>query len=97
MQYLSAHLDRIDAGPADRLPLVHERWRQAWQYVEGTDSGFLADVRACRRTLTTCQTRSRAETLAWVGVLLPVLTGLGGPDTPERLFDVVEEVAAAWP
>ncbi|MFJ1736698.1 hypothetical protein [Streptomyces sp. NPDC088254] len=37
------------------------------------------------------------ETLAWVGALLPVLTTLGGPDTPERLFDVVEEVATAWP
>ncbi|MFJ9737444.1 hypothetical protein [Streptomyces sp. NPDC101166] len=61
VQYLSAHLDRIAAGPEDRLPLVHERWRQAWQYVEGTDSGFLADVRACRRTLAEANGRAVAE------------------------------------
>ncbi|RZU23546.1 hypothetical protein [Streptomyces sp. BK239] len=61
VQYLSAHLDRIAAGPEDRLPLVHERWRQAWQHVEGTDSGFLADVRACRRTLGEANGRAVAE------------------------------------
>ncbi|MER5377126.1 hypothetical protein [Streptomyces sp. NPDC002553] len=61
VQYLSAHLDRIAAGPEERLPLVHERWRQAWQHVEGTDSGFLADVRACRRTLGEANGRAVAE------------------------------------
>ncbi|MFF3846186.1 hypothetical protein [Streptomyces sp. NPDC002328] len=61
VQYLSTHLDRVAAGPEDRLPLVHERWRQAWQYVEGTDSGFLADVRACRRALGEANGRAVAE------------------------------------
>jgi hypothetical protein len=68
VQYLGAHLGQSRADVASRLLLIHESWRRAWHFVEGTDTGFLADVRSCRRSLRTANARAQAT-----GEIIPYL------------------------
>ena len=70
VQYLGAHLDRSRADVASRLLLVHESWRRAWQFLDGTDTGFLADVRSCRRSLAAANAAAQAA-----GETIPDLAG----------------------
>jgi hypothetical protein len=68
VQYLGAHLQRSEADAESWLQLVHESWRRAWQFLEGTDTGFLADIRSCRRSLAAAngQARSAGETIPYL-------------------------------
>jgi hypothetical protein len=44
VQYYSAHLARAGGDPGALLALVSNGWRQAWEELEGSYSGFLNDV-----------------------------------------------------
>lgn len=50
VQYLGAHLERAGAAPGKLLSLVSDGWRQSWDRLEGTYSGFLNDVARARRS-----------------------------------------------
>ncbi|GGU99157.1 hypothetical protein GCM10010260_39220 [Streptomyces filipinensis] len=60
VQFLGAHLERSAVEGSGYLPLLHDTWRQAWQALEGTDAGYLADVAACRAVLRTADAESVA-------------------------------------
>ncbi|MFJ9020530.1 hypothetical protein ACIRPU_11175 [Streptomyces sp. NPDC102259] len=47
--------------------------------------------------LDACEEKPRSETLSCIYGLLPTVTRLGGPDTPEGLFHVVDEIVTTWP
>lgn len=44
VQRYGVHLERAGCGPEAFIPLVTNRWRQAWEAVEGSQAGFLSDV-----------------------------------------------------
>jgi len=62
------HLERSGSDVASRLLIVHESWRRAWQFLDGTDTGFLADVRSCRRSLAAAnaQASSAGTTISYL-------------------------------
>src|SRR6185436_1951528 len=45
VKYYSAHLAAASAPPGDFYALMCEGWLRAWEWVEGTPDGFLADAR----------------------------------------------------
>jgi hypothetical protein len=70
VQYLGAHLERAGAAPEKLLALVSDGWRQSWERLEGTYSGFLNDVARARRSAA----RANGNALAR-GHLAPFLSG----------------------
>ena len=53
IQNYGAHLERVNASPEDFYALMCESWLRAWDWLEGTSSGFLTDVdRAYKKAVT---------------------------------------------
>lgn len=44
IQYLGTHFERADAELEDWMLLVHKKWCDAWEALDGTNAGFLNDV-----------------------------------------------------
>ena len=62
VQYYGAHLEGASADPDAWLELASDGWRQAWEALEGSFSGFLTDIERIWRAIS-----QRNEALASVG------------------------------
>lgn len=109
VQYYGAHLERTGGSSESLCALVHPKWLQAWEALEGTYSGFLNDVARAWEMAGRSHTLSLQIRCALVGSTIHSLTQQIPPEllvgmtqyksklmSPTSVLDRVRQLPRVW-